>query len=146
PLLRAMRRHRRRRAARAASGELRARSRPARPRGEKSGRFAHLRHAAPSRMLESGEWRHASGRCCWELLKGDFRESIDSAPLPDLIFYDPFSYKTDAALWTVEIFARIFQRALPKAAELYTYSASTAVRAALLAAGFFVAQGIGTGP
>ncbi len=113
---------------------------------KKSGRFAHLRHAAPSRMLESGEWRHASGRCCWELLKGDFRESIDSAPLPDLIFYDPFSYKTDAALWTVEIFARIFQRALPKAAELYTYSASTAVRAALLAAGFFVAQGIGTGP
>ena len=30
--------------------------------------------------------------------------------------------------------------------ELYTYSASTAVRAALLSAGFFVAQGVGTGP
>lgn len=113
---------------------------------KKSGHFAHLRHAAPSRMLESGEWRHASGRCHWEMLKGDFRESIESAPTPDLIFYDPFSYKTDAALWTVEIFARIFQRALPESAELYTYSASTAVRAALLAAGFFVAQGVGTGP
>jgi queuine tRNA-ribosyltransferase len=33
-----------------------------------------------------------------------------------------------------------------KSTELYTYSASTAVRGALLAAGFFVAQGIGTGP
>ena len=43
-------------------------------------------------------------------------------------------------------FARIFARALPKSAELYTYSASTAVRAALLAAGFFVAPGAGTGP
>jgi queuine tRNA-ribosyltransferase len=33
-----------------------------------------------------------------------------------------------------------------KATELYTYSASTAVRVALLSAGFFVAQGVGTGP
>jgi len=113
---------------------------------KKSGHFAHLRHAAPSHILESGEWRHSSGRCRWELLKGDFRDLLESAAIPDLIFYDPFSYKTDAALWTVEIFARIFQRSLPKSAELYTYSASTAVRAALLAAGFFVAQGIGTGP
>ena len=31
-------------------------------------------------------------------------------------------------------------------AELYTYSAATAVRVALLSAGFFVAQGVGTGP
>src|SRR5689334_8531927 len=35
---------------------------------KKSGYFAHLRHAAPNRILESGEWRHASGRCRWELL------------------------------------------------------------------------------
>ena len=82
----------------------------------------------------------------WELLKGYFRDFIESAPVPDLIFYDPFSSKTDAALWTAEIFARIFRRCLPKSAELYTYSASTVVRAALLAAGFFVAQGVGTGP
>jgi queuine tRNA-ribosyltransferase len=35
---------------------------------------------------------------------------------------------------------------MPKSAELYTYSASTAVRVSLLTAGFFVAQGVGTGP
>ncbi len=107
--------------------------------------FPHLRHAAPCQILENGKWNQASS-LQWELLKGDFRDFIESAIVPDLIFYDPFSSKTDAALWTAESFARIFRRCLPKSAELYTYSASTAVRVSLLAAGFFVAQGVGTGP
>ncbi|HEX9788822.1 MAG TPA: MnmC family methyltransferase [Candidatus Binatia bacterium] len=71
---------------------------------------------------------------------------MESAEIPDLIFYDPFSYKTDSELWTSEIFSRIIKRCLPRSAELYTYSASTAVRVSLLTAGFFVAQGVGTGP
>ncbi|HZA53796.1 MAG TPA: tRNA guanosine(34) transglycosylase Tgt, partial [Candidatus Udaeobacter sp.] len=108
--------------------------------------FPHLRHAAPFQILEAGEWNHASSLLQWELLKGDFRGFIESTTIPDLIFYDPFSSKTDAALWTAEIFARIFRRCMPKSAELYTYSASTAVRVSLLTAGFFVAQGVGTGP
>ena len=109
-------------------------------------RFPHLRHGAPFKILENGKWEHASTLFHWELLKGDFGSLIESASIPDLIFYDPFSYKTDAALWTAEIFSRMFKRCLPKSAELYTYSASTAVRVALLAAGFFVAEGVGTGP
>lgn len=108
--------------------------------------FPHLRHSAPRQILENGKWSHSSSLLRWELLEGDFRDSIESAMIPELIFYDPFSSKTDAALWTAEIFARIFTRCLPESAELYTYSASTAVRAALLTAGFFVAQGAGTGP
>ncbi len=110
------------------------------------GRFPHLRHSAPRQILERGRWKHASSLLRWELLKGDFPCFIESATTPDLIFYDPFSFKTDAALWTGEIFSRIFKRCRPKSAELYTYSASTAVRASLLAAGFFVAEGVGTGP
>ena len=101
--------------------------------------FPHLRHGAPSKLLENGAWRHTTNLLQWELLKGDFRDYIESATIPDLIFYDPFSSKTDSMLWTGEIFTRIFERSLPKSAELYTYSASTAVRAALLTAGFFVA-------
>jgi queuine tRNA-ribosyltransferase len=108
--------------------------------------FFHLRHAAPMTILKSGTWKHASGLLRWELHRGDFRERLESAPIPDFIFYDPFSFKTDSALWTPETFARIFNRCAPKSAELYTYSASTAVRVALLSAGFFVAEGIGTGP
>ena len=108
--------------------------------------FPHLHHSAPSRILSQGSWQHPSEMLHWQLLQGDFRDLIETAAIPDLIFYDPFSYKTDAALWTGETFARIFVRCLAKPAELYTYSAATAVRVALLSAGFFVAQGVGTGP
>ncbi len=110
------------------------------------GYLPHLRHSAPSKILAHSGWQHASGLLHWQLLKGDFRDFIESAAVPELIFYDPFSYKTDAELWTSEIFARIFTRCAAKPTELYTYSASTTVRVALLSAGFFVAQGIGTGP
>jgi queuine tRNA-ribosyltransferase len=110
------------------------------------GRFRHLRHGAPFSILESGKWEHPSKLLEWQLLKGDFAALIESASIPEIIFYDPFSYKTAPALWTAEIFSRILKHCLPKPAELYTYSASTAVRVALLAAGFFIAQGVGTGP
>ncbi len=111
-----------------------------------SASLPHMRHGAPSKILTQGSWQHTSGLLNWQLLKGDFRDFIETAALPDLIFYDPFSYKTDAELWTGEIFARIFARCAAKPAELYTYSASTAVRVALLSADFFVAQGVGIGP
>jgi len=110
------------------------------------GCLPHLRHGAPSKILTHGSWQHASKLLHWELLKGDFRDLVEAAEIPELIFYDPFSYKTDADLWTGEIFARIFARCAAKPAELYTYSASTAVRVALLSAGFFVGQGVGIGP
>ena len=111
-----------------------------------SGCFPHLHHSAPSKLISHGSWHHPSELLHWELLKGNFCDFIETATSPDLIFYDPFSYKADAALWTNEIFAQIFNRCLARPTELYTYSASTAVRAALLSAGFFVAQGVGTGP
>ncbi|MEO6165292.1 MAG: tRNA guanosine(34) transglycosylase Tgt [Candidatus Binatia bacterium] len=119
---------------------------PLRLAAKNSGFLPHLRHGAPSRILSQGSWQHVSGLLHWQLLQGDFRDFIETAAIPDLIFYDPFSFITDAALWTGEIFARIFARCLAKPAELYTYSAATAVRVALLSAGFLVAQGVGTGP
>lgn len=111
--------------------------------------FPHLRHAAPHALLRAGHWAHASGLFSWELLAGDFLETLTHAPAPDLVFHDPFSAKTDSPLWTAETFARIAARASANTdcgAELYTYSAATAVRVALLSAGFFVAEGVGTGP
>ncbi|MCX6945686.1 MAG: tRNA guanosine(34) transglycosylase Tgt [Opitutales bacterium] len=108
--------------------------------------FPSLHHGAPHALLESGRWAHASGRLHWQLHHGDFLGFLESSPAPDLIFYDPFSAKTDTGLWTPAVFARIFQHGRPKPAELYTYSAATAVRVALLTAGFFVAEGVGTGP
>ncbi len=109
-------------------------------------RFPHLRHSAPFQLLEHGQWTHASHLLHWELHQEDFCDCIEVAAIPDLIFYDLFSSKANAAVWTTEIFSRIFQHCASKSAELYTYSVSTAVRAALLIAGFFVAEGVGTGP
>jgi queuine tRNA-ribosyltransferase len=111
-----------------------------------AGQFPHLRHAAPYHILKTGRWTHPSGLLEWELHTGDFLQFLETSPVPDLIYYDPFSAKTDTGLWTREVFARIFKHCAPKSAELYTYSAATAVRVALLSTGFTVAAGVGTGP
>ena len=111
-----------------------------------SRRFPHMRHEAAHKLLAYGKWADASGLFHWELHEGDFLEKFAGTAVPDLIFYDPFSAKTDSGLWTPAVFARIFTHCLSKPAELYTYSSATAVRVALLSAGFFVGDGVGTGP
>ncbi len=110
-------------------------------------RFSHLRHAGPHQLIEKGEWTHPSGLISWHL-RGDFLASMNEATKPDLIFYDPFSYKVDAPLWTTDVFQKLFETvALEKPeCEFFTYSASTAVRVALLLVGFTVASGVATGP
>jgi queuine tRNA-ribosyltransferase len=46
----------------------------------------------------------------------------------------------------LECFRELFEKCKGRSVELFTYSASTAVRTALLAAGFYVGRGVGTGP
>jgi queuine tRNA-ribosyltransferase len=108
-------------------------------------RFPHLHSDAPRQVLRSGEWRSARVPLVWTLLAGDFRSQLADAPTPDCVFYDPFSYKTDAAMWTLDCFERVFAASAGHDTEMFTYSSSTAVRAALLAAGFVVARGAPTG-
>ena len=108
--------------------------------------FKHLRHAAPRRLLEDSRWVSANAAMEWRLLRGDFAANKFAAPLPDVIFFDPFSFKTDNALWTLVAFRDLFSLVSAGAVELFTYSYSTSVRAAMLAAGFYVAKGRGTGP
>jgi queuine tRNA-ribosyltransferase len=108
--------------------------------------FHYLRHSAPHHILRKGSWQHSSQQLNWELAKGDFLELFWKAPTPDLVFYDPFSAKTDSELWTSETFSLLYKNLTERSVELYTYSAATAVRVAMLRAGFFVAEGIATGP
>jgi queuine tRNA-ribosyltransferase len=108
--------------------------------------FKHLRHAAPRGLLADNRWSSAAAGVDWLLLRGDFNSTKFTAPLPDVIFFDPFSFKTDSALWTLAAFRELAHLLSAKAVELFTYSYSTSVRAALLAAGFYVARGRGTGP
>mgnify|MGYP001558775675 CR=1 FL=1 len=109
--------------------------------------FPHVDHPAAAALLADGSWEGAAG-LRWSLLKGDFLERMFEAPLPDVIFYDPFSYKTeDAPLWTADAFAELAQRLqrAPKPVCIYTYTRATRVRAQLLQAGFYVGHGVGTG-
>jgi queuine tRNA-ribosyltransferase len=108
--------------------------------------FKHLRHPAPRTLLTQHAWSNHTARVDWQLLIGDFGASKFSAPAPDIIFFDPFSFKTDAALWTLSAFSELLRICADSATELFTYSHSTRVRAAMLAAGFYVAKGRGTGP
>ena len=109
-------------------------------------KFPYLR-AEPARAIVSdGGWRSRDyPELRWELVSGDFLERMNAAPKPDLIFYDMFSAKTSASLWTTSAFRRLFGACAGRGVELFTYTCSTANRAALLAAGFFVARGRNAG-
>jgi queuine tRNA-ribosyltransferase len=96
--------------------------------------------------LSERNWTNSSGTVDWLLLPGDFAARKFDAPPPDIIFFDPFSFKTDGALWTLDAFRELALVCSPKSVELFTYTYSTSVRAAMLAAGFHVAKGRGTGP
>jgi queuine tRNA-ribosyltransferase len=108
--------------------------------------FKHLRHAGPNALLAGNRWKNPDGNIEWLLLAGDFMQRKHDAPAPDVVFFDPFSFKTDSGLWTLPAFRELAQVCQHKATEVFTYTYSTRVRAALLAAGFFVASGRGTGP
>jgi queuine tRNA-ribosyltransferase len=110
-----------------------------------AGRFPHLRAAAPHELLKSGVWHSERVPLRWTLLEGDFLEALGTAPTPDVIFYDPFSVRTEGRLWSGAAFTQLFAICGDQDTELFTYSAATAVRSALLAAGFYVAKGAPTG-
>ncbi|HEY0342366.1 MAG TPA: tRNA-guanine transglycosylase, partial [Steroidobacteraceae bacterium] len=110
------------------------------------GYFEHLRHAAPRKLLSSGRWTNSTSTIDWLLESGDFAARKFAAPPPDIIFFDPFSLKTDSSLWTLTAFRELALVCGQRPVELFTYTNSTSVRAAMLAAGFYVAKGRGTGP
>lgn len=88
---------------------------------------------------------HETLRTTWRLSKGDVLECLDREPsLADIIFWDPFSPHTNPTLWTIAAFAAVRCKAGPRCT-LFTYSASTATRIALLLAGWVVGVGAPTG-
>jgi len=95
-------------------------------------------------LIEHG--RHETARTLWRLERGEVLEALDrQAVRADVIFWDPFSPRVNPELWTAEAFARARARAAARGT-LFTYSASTAVRVAMLAGGWAVGVGdaIGT--
>lgn len=84
---------------------------------------------------------HETARTHWRLVRGDLLEALSHQTLKaDIIYWDPFSPRANPTLWTVAAFAEARRAASPRCA-LYTYSASTATRLALLLAGWAVGVG-----
>lgn len=108
--------------------------------------FPHLHHSAPFKLLKEGKWVDSTGLLEWELVEGDFLKLFENQEKPDIIFYDPFSPKTDCDCWSLEAFKHLYNYCSEKSFELYTYSTSTMIRATMLVAGMWVAKGVSTGP
>ena len=115
---------------------------------ERSDLFSYLRHRAPTALLETGEWKSEDGMIEWKLIKGDFLKNWRSAPTPELVFFDPFSSKSNPEMWSHKLFTELREsfETKNKSTWMFTYSSSTAIRASLLASGFWIAKGFGTGP
>ncbi len=110
------------------------------------GSFEHLQHAAPSALLRDALWRSKCAPITWELHAGDFPGTMrETETRPDVIWFDPFSAKADAGLWTVEAFRVLREAAGERCVSLHTYSSSTAVRAVMLAGGWMVLSAPGAG-
>ena len=99
--------------------------------------------ATLSQLLLARRWQSTDGRIDWHLWTGDFRTQFTQAPPPELIFYDFYPPDSCPELWGLKLFESIYQRCVlaNRAARLLTYSSATPVRAALLAAGFYVGEG-----
>jgi queuine tRNA-ribosyltransferase len=90
-------------------------------------------------LLAAGE--HRSARTCWRLRHGELLAALVAEGSPaDIVFWDPFSPRANPGLWTVGAFAAVRARAGARCT-LFTYSASTATRVAMLLAGWAVGVG-----
>jgi len=84
---------------------------------------------------------HRDAHIDWQLRHGELLSLLATEPLrADIVFWDPFSPKANPSLWTIAAFAALRRVAGPRCT-LYTYSASTATRVALLLAGWAVGIG-----
>ena len=108
--------------------------------------FPHLHHSAPFKLLKEGKWTDSTGLLEWKLVEGDYLKLFDKEEKPDIIFYDPFSPKTDCDCWSLDSFRRLYEYCKGKSFELYTYTTSTMIRATMLVSGMWVAKGAATGP
>ena len=92
-------------------------------------------------LLDHGA--HESAHVSWRLSLGDLLPMLAREPAAssDLVFWDPFSPKANPDLWTLAAFAAV-HRLCRDGATLHTYSRATAVRSALLLAGFAVGEGV----
>ena len=93
-------------------------------------------------LLTAGE--HTTANIRWRMIRGELPATLALAPPADIVFWDPFSPRANPTLWQLAAFTALRSRCRPTAT-VHTYSGATAVRSALLLAGFAVGEGAPTG-
>lgn len=113
-------------------------------RPEHAGGFGLLeeRTRAAAQALLAQRW-HETVHTRWELHLGEIQSVLPAlgAAFADVVFWDPFSPQVNPELWSYRALLAA-RRACRDGATLHTYSGATAVRAALLLAGFAVGAGL----
>ncbi len=85
----------------------------------------------------------------WEILEGEFEDRMSSLarkvlPHAEVIFHDPYSPLKNPNMWDLKTFNNLRDQSTDNCV-LVTFSQATRVRAALIAAGFYVGHGTGLG-
>lgn len=85
---------------------------------------------------------HETARTRWRLRLGELPATLSGEPegCAEVVFWDPFSLRTNPTLWTCSAFRALWGRC-GEGVSVHTYSGATAVRSALLLAGFAVGEG-----
>ena len=93
------------------------------------------------------EGRVAGVQGTWELRLGELPGTLAAEPAAcaDVVFWDPFSPATNPELWNLQSLTAL-RRLCADGATVHTYSGATAIRSALLLAGFAVGIGETIGP
>jgi queuine tRNA-ribosyltransferase len=96
--------------------------------------------AACAQLLEEG--RAEGTRTTWRASLGELPSTLLAEPpaSADIVYWDPFSPRANPGLWNVAAFTAL-RRLCRDGATVHTYSGATAVRTALLLAGFAVGFG-----
>jgi hypothetical protein len=93
-------------------------------------------------LIDQRRWTSGDG-LSWELREGDFPRLVEEEPSrADAVFFDPFSPRSNPAMWSVPLLENLYRCRRPgRPMALATYSSAFGVRAALLLAGFYVGDG-----
>lgn len=85
---------------------------------------------------------HETSGTRWRVQLGELPGTLAAEPAAsaEIVFWDPFSLRQNPGLWTYSAF-RALQPRCRESVTLHTYSGATAVRSALLLAGFAVGEG-----
>jgi queuine tRNA-ribosyltransferase len=103
--------------------------------------FPHVRHSAPSSIAKNGFWENNLSDIQWRLLEGDFGDTFEKAPAPDLIYYDLFTVDSNENERNIQLFKNIFRYCGGKNTRLITHIVSLEIQSALIEAGFSVRKG-----